>query len=31
LALPDAIAWCLQRGGHWKDRVRELVGEIRIV
>lgn len=31
LAIPDAIAWCLQRGGHWKDRVRELVGEIRIV
>lgn len=25
LAIPDAIAWCWQRGGPWKDRVRELV------
>jgi hypothetical protein len=31
LAIPDAIAWCLQRGGHWKDRVHELVGEIHLV
>jgi hypothetical protein len=25
LAVPDAIAWCWQRGGHWRSRVRELV------
>jgi hypothetical protein len=31
LAIPDAIAWCWQRGGHWRDRVRGLVGEIRPV
>lgn len=31
LAIPDAVAWCLQRGGHWKDRVREVVGEVRTI
>lgn len=31
LAIPDAIAWCWQRGGRWRDRVRELVGDVRKV
>lgn len=31
LAIPDAIAWCWQRGGPWRDRVRELVTEVRVV
>ncbi|WP_037317976.1 hypothetical protein [Amycolatopsis orientalis] len=31
LAVPDALAWCWQRGGHWKTRVREMVEEIRTV
>ncbi|MGQ0841554.1 hypothetical protein [Actinokineospora sp.] len=30
LAIPDAVAWCWQRGGQWKARVRELVTEIRV-
>lgn len=30
LAIPDAIAWCWQRGGPWKARVRELVTEVRV-
>lgn len=30
LAIPDAIAWCWQRGGSWKSRVRELVTETRV-
>lgn len=30
LAIPDAIAWCWQRGGGWKTRVRELVTEIQV-
>jgi hypothetical protein len=25
LALPDAIAWCWARGGHWRSRVQEIV------
>lgn len=29
LTIPDAIAWCWQRGGHWRDRVRELIADIR--
>ncbi|HEY3710236.1 MAG TPA: hypothetical protein VGL64_12725 [Amycolatopsis sp.] len=31
LVIPDAIAWCWQRGGQWKKRVRELVTDIRVV
>ncbi|WP_244162405.1 hypothetical protein [Amycolatopsis regifaucium] len=31
LAIPDALAWCWQRGGHWKSRVREMVDEVRTV
>jgi hypothetical protein len=31
LALPDAIAWCWHRGGHWKKRVEPLVTAIRRV
>lgn len=31
LAIPDAIAWCWQRGGHWRERVRELVAEVRVL
>jgi hypothetical protein len=31
LAIPDAIAWCWQRGGHWRDRVRELITDVRKV
>jgi len=29
LAIPDAIAWCWQRGGEWRHRIRELVTEVR--
>lgn len=29
LAIPDALAWCWQRGGHWKRRAVEMVDEIR--
>jgi hypothetical protein len=29
LAIPDALAWCWQRGGPWRSRVRELVSEVR--
>jgi hypothetical protein len=28
LAIPDALAWCWQRGGAWRSRVRELVSEV---
>ncbi|MFI6308031.1 hypothetical protein ACIBCH_39600 [Amycolatopsis thailandensis] len=31
LAIPDALAWCWQRGGHWKARAREMVAGIRTV
>ncbi|MFK0247437.1 hypothetical protein ACIQUM_22315 [Amycolatopsis azurea] len=31
LAVPDALAWCWQRGGHWKARAREMVEEVRTV
>lgn len=30
LAIPDAVAWCWQRGSHWKTRVQNLVVEVRI-
>ncbi|MEV4320261.1 hypothetical protein [Actinocrispum sp. NPDC049592] len=29
LAIPDAVAWCWQRGGAWRQRVRDLVAEVR--
>ena len=29
LAVPDAIAWCWAKGGHWRDRVQPLVREVR--
>jgi len=29
LAMPDAIAWCWQRSGEWRHRIRELVTEVR--
>jgi hypothetical protein len=31
LAIPDAIAWCWQRGGQWKLRAQEFVAGIHIV
>ena len=31
LAVPDAIAWCWAKGGHWRDRVRPLVAETRSI
>ncbi|WP_410600192.1 hypothetical protein [Amycolatopsis sp. lyj-90] len=31
LAIPDALAWCWQRGGPWKTRAREMVKEVRTV
>ncbi|WP_326957317.1 hypothetical protein [Amycolatopsis sp. NBC_01286] len=31
LSIPDAIAWCWQRGGQWKVRARDFVREVRIV
>ncbi|WP_243727105.1 hypothetical protein [Actinocrispum wychmicini] len=29
LAIPDAIAWCWQRGDPWRQRVREMVVGVR--
>ena len=29
LAVPDAVAWCWAKGGHWHDRVQRLVTEVR--
>jgi len=31
LAIPDAIAWCWHRGGHWKTYVKEMVVSVRQV
>ena len=31
LAVPDAIAWCWAKGGHWRDRVQPLVTEFRLI
>lgn len=31
LAIPDAIAWCWQRGGQWRERVREMVKDVRVL
>lgn len=31
LALPDAIAWCWQRQGSWREQVRPLIAEVRTV
>lgn len=28
LCLPDAVAWCMARGGRWSARVREYTTEI---
>jgi hypothetical protein len=31
LALPDAIAWCWARGGHWRTKIHEIVRDVREV
>ncbi|TDQ05607.1 hypothetical protein [Labedaea rhizosphaerae] len=31
LAIPDAVAWCWQRGGPWRARVRPLVSAVQTV
>jgi hypothetical protein len=31
LALPDAIAWCWAKGGHWRTRVQRLVSSAQQV
>lgn len=31
LAIPDAIAWCWAKGGHWRQRVRPIVDAVREV
>jgi len=31
LAIPDAVAWCWARGGHWRRRVGPIVRELREV
>lgn len=31
LAIPDAIAWCWARGGHWRTRMEEIVSQVRRV
>lgn len=31
LIVPDAIAWCWAKGGSWRQRVRPVVSEVRIV
>lgn len=30
LSLPDIVAWCWARGGHWRDRVRPVVQRIEV-
>jgi hypothetical protein len=29
LAIPDAVAWCWTKGGHWRIKVKALVAEVR--
>ena len=31
LAIPDALAWCRQRGGPWKTRARDFVVSVKTV
>jgi hypothetical protein len=31
LAIPDAIAWCWARGGHWRVKVKQLVTDVHQV
>ncbi|WP_043790934.1 hypothetical protein [Amycolatopsis balhimycina] len=31
LAIPDALAWCRQRGGPWKTRAKDFVVGVKIV
>lgn len=31
LAVPDAIAWCWAKGGHWREKVRPVITQIRTV
>lgn len=31
LIIPDAIAWCWAKGGHWRQRVRPIVSAVREV
>lgn len=31
LAVPDAIAWCWAKGGHWRDRVHPIIENVRSV
>jgi hypothetical protein len=28
LAIPDAVAWCVQKGGGWKDKAAPLISEV---
>jgi hypothetical protein len=30
LAIPDAIAWCVQRGGQWSKLVRDIVTVVKV-
>lgn len=31
LCIPDAVAWCWAKGGHWRDRIRAVVTAVREV
>lgn len=31
LGLPDAIAWCWAKGGHWRTRIEGSIGDVREV
>jgi hypothetical protein len=31
LAIPDGIAWCWAKGGHWRQRVRPIIDAVREV
>lgn len=31
LAIPDAIAWCWAKGGHWRRRIEPVVATVRQV
>jgi hypothetical protein len=31
LALPDAIAWCWAKGGHWRNRIASSVSDVQQV
>ena len=31
LAIPDVVAWCWARGGEWRERIRPIVTDVRVL